>query len=410
MEQKGSNQRLVKVTNQHLIIKEVRARRQMSRSDLAKVLKLSNPSVSKHVDDLIAKGLLVETGSMVTDVGRRPIMLQFNGRHGCVAVVDLSSNDARLCVADLLGNKLEYSRVEGGQMITVESIDRIIVTLRDMLSNLGNRCGPLIGVCIGAPGIVEPETGRIQWSARIEDYENLDLRGRFEKAFDAQVIIKNDINLAVVGERIFGAGGGLESMLLLSIDAGVGLSAIIGGKLYEGIRGLACDLGVLLNDSEEILDLDMDGRSYMPHLIERRVNIYSLTDSVRAMLDEGRESVLREWVTENDDLTFDDIARAYGMNDPMTVRVVRRYAKRVAILCKNLSSLFDVELILLGGMIAKLGSSFLSELLGFYSILPGYGSSELKLSKLFDSAVIFGGIDTATQYAIDRIIGQEGAE
>ena len=71
------------------------------------------------------------------------------------------------------------------------------------------------------------------------------------------------------------------------------------------------------------------------------------------------------------------------------------------------SCLFDIELILLGGVVAKLGNSFLSELLTTYTMLPGYGTSEIKLSKLFDSAVVFGGIDTATQYAIDRIIEQQ---
>lgn len=409
VEQKGSNQRLVKVTNQHLIIKEVRARKQVSRSELAKILKLSNPSVSKHVDDLIMKGLLVETGSMVTDVGRRPIMLEFNGGHGCVAVVDLSSNDARICVADLLGNKLKYARVDGGQMITSENIDHIIATLHEMLMGLQGRSGELLGVCIGAPGVIDPETGRIHWSARIENYGETDLRERFEKAFKTLVIVKNDVNLAVVGERIFGAGGGLDSVMYLSIDAGIGLSAIIGGKLYEGIRGFACDLGVLLDSHDEILDLGSDGRDYMKHVLETQINSYSLVEKVRDMLAQGRESVLREWITDAEELTFDDVARAYGMSDPMTVQLVRRYAKKIAILCKNLSSLFDIELIILGGIVAKLGKAFLGELLGFYSMLPGYGGSEIKLSKLIDSAVVFGGIDTAIQYAIDNIIN-DGAE
>ena len=403
-EAKGSNQSLVKITNQNLIIKEVRASGQLSRSDLAKRLQLSNPSVSKHVDDLLKKGLLVETGAVITDVGRRPIMLEFNGRHGCIAVVDFSSNDARICVADLLGNKLEYARVGGGELITGEVFDNTIATLRDMMANLGDRCGQLVGICIGAPGIIDPETCRIQWSARIENYPELDIRSRFEEVFHAPVIVKKDINLAVVGERIFGAGGGTESMMFLSIDAGIGLSAIIDGELYEGIRGLSCDIGVLLSDSEKILDLGNDGREYMPYLLERQINTYSLVSSVRELLDDGRESILRDWIGRSEELTFDDVARAYGMSDPMTCGVVRRFAKRIAILCKNLSCMFDVELIILGGVIAKLGNTFLNELLSVYSVLPGYGTSEIKLSKLFDSAVVYGGIDTATQYAIDRII------
>lgn len=404
MTQKGSNQSLVKVTNQHLIVHEVRAGHQLSRSDLAKKLQLSNPSVSKHVDDLIAKGLLIETGSLVTDVGRRPIMLEFNGKHGCVAVIDLSSTDARLCIADLLGNKLEYARVEGGQIITFDILERIILTLRDMLTNLGERCGKLVGICIGVPGRIDPETGKILWSSRVENYQELDIREMFQRAFRAPVLIKNDGNLAAVGEQSFGAGSGLSSLLMVNIDAGIGVSAIIDGKLYEGAGGFGCDFGVHMNISPDEIEKLQDGADCLDYMIERQMNIFRLTEEVAAMMETGRETVLREWVSTPSELTFDDVVRAYGMSDALAQQAVRRFARNVAVHCKNLCSLFDVELLLLGGTIAKLGTSFLNEILAFYNILPGYSRPEIKLSKLFETAVIFGGIGTATDYAIDRII------
>ncbi len=404
METKGSNQSLVKKTNQHLIVRELRANRQLSRSDLAKKLQLSNPSVSKHVDDLIAKGLIIETGSLVTDVGRRPIMLEFNARHGCVAVIDLSSNDARLCVADLMGNKLEYSRVEGGQTITAEVLERIILTLRDMLTNLGERCGRLVGICIGLPGLVEPETGRILWSSRVENYGETDIRELFKKTFKAPVIIKNDVNLAVVGEQKFGAGAGQSSLLLLNADIGVGVSVVIDGKLYEGDGGVACDVGVQLDIPEEEIDRLQTGADCLPYMLEHRISITRLTERVAAMMETGRETVLREWMASHSELTFDDVVRAYGMSDPLTVQCVRSFARQMAVLCKNLCSVFDVRLVLLGGAVAKLGTPFLNEIMAFFNILPGYSHPDIRISKLFETAVIFGGIVTATDYAIERII------
>ena len=405
MDIKGSNQSLVKITNQNLIIKEVRARKRVSRSELAKLLELSNPSVSKHVDALIAKGLLIETGSLVTDVGRRPIMLEFNGHHGCVAVVDMSSNDCRICIADLLGNKLEYSRVEGGQTITRAVLDRVISTLREMVGSIGDRCGKLLGICIGAPAVVEPKTGRIHWSARIEDYENINLCEMFKSVFKVPVIVKNDINLAVVGERIYGAGGGVDSMMFVSIDAGVGQSVILGGELFECVHGVSCDLGVLMPCVEAVTDMpNPTGIEYMPYILERRMSIYRLVDDVRYLFSQGRESVMRDWVTEVEDITYDDVVKAYGMGDPMVVSVVRKFAKGCAVIIKNLASLFDVDIILLGGLVAKLGKSFLQEITDSIAIMPGYAKPDLRLSKLFDTAVIFGGIETSVQYAIDSII------
>ncbi len=399
MDNKGSNQSLVKMTNQNLILKEVRSSQQLSRSELAKRLHLSNPSVSKHVDDLLAKGLLVETGSLVTDIGRRPIMLQFNGSHGCVAVVDLSSSNARICVADLLGNKLEYARVEGERIITTEVLERILTTLKDMVNNLGDRCGALMGICIGAPGLIEPETGRIIRSPHFKkDPDYPDLTAIFSEEFDVPVIVRNDINLAVVGEHNFGAGQEHQSLLMLNINVtNAGLGAVIDGRSYEGSHGYACSIESILLPST---DLSAPLKSLADLL-----KLDQLVASVREIISEGRESVIREWLSDPADLTFDDVSRAWGMSDIAVSVMVRKYARGVALACRCLTALFDPELIIVGGQAFKLGVPFLNEINRLYDELPGV-SADLCLAKLSDSAVIFGGIDFATRQAIDRIVMQ----
>ncbi len=399
MEHKGSNQSLVKVTNQNLILSEIRANSQLSRSELAKRLQLSNPSVSKHVDELLEKGLLIESGAQVTDVGRRPILLQFNNAHGCVAVIDLSSSNARLCVADLMGNKLEYSRVDGDSLITSEELNRIIYTLRDMLSHLGDRCGKLLGICVGVPGLVDPTTGLVLRSSRFStDSEPANLPAILSAAFDVPVFVRNDINLAVSGEHIFGAGQEHSSLLLMHVNAAnVGLGAVIGGQPYDGARGFACD-----TDSMLLPSLDRAG-SMCP--LSEMLCLDCLVSDVRAVIADGRETLLKEWISDPSDLVFDDVARAWGMSDVAVSTTVRRYARRIAVTCQFLTSLFDPELILLGGQAAKLGSTFVSEVNRMYEALPGC-STKFQLAKLSDSAVIFGGIELATSQAISRIIAQ----
>lgn len=399
MHNKGSNQSLVKVTNQNLILREIRTSGQLSRSELAKRLQLSNPSVSKHVDDLIAKGLLIETGSAITDIGRRPIMLQFNGNRGCVAVIDLSSNDARLCVANLLGSKLEYSRVDCSEVLTAEDMDRIIQNLHDMLAHLGDRCGELTGVCVGTPGLVDPESGRIIRSARFgANSEVIDLVGILGRTFDVPVIVRNDINLAVVGEHKFGAAQNHSSVLLLSIESGTaGLGAVIDGRLFTGAHGFGCNTDSLLlpewGSSDDMVPL--------PDMLR----LDRLADSVREVISDGRESLMRQWLSDPSELTFDDVARAWGMSDIACSAVVRRYARLVAIVCHSLTALFDPELVLLGGQVTRLGTTFVSEVIRFCEALTGV-TADIQLAKLSDSAVIFGGIDHATHQAIDRIVCQ----
>lgn len=402
MEAKGSNQRLVKTTNQSLIIKTIREKGKMSRSELAKLLSLSNPSISKNVDDLIEKGLLIETGSLVTDVGRRPIMLEFNGHHGCVAVIDLSSSDGRICIADLDGNKLKYSRVEGGKIITTEMLEGIIVTLKSMLSDVGSKCGPLIGICVGVPGVVEPETGHLHWSARIEDFKTIDLKRMFNEAFNVPITIKNDVNLAVCGERVFGCGNNAQNMIYINIDAGVGIGIVLDGKLYEGRRGFAGDLGVLLADMDTTVNTDRS--QYMKLILENKISTYNMISDAAAIFDSGRETILRSIVSSSSEIVFSDLAKAYGMGDAAVRGIFLNYAKYIAVLTKNLVSLFDVDLIVVGGQTTRLGSSFINDMTDYFLSLPGYATAQIRASRLLDTAVIYGGMYTAAQTAIDAII------
>ena len=139
-------------------------------------------------------------------------------------------------------------------------------------------------------------------------------------------------------------------------------------------------------------------------MLEHRLNITRLVEKVAALMESGRETVLREWAASPEEITFDDVVRAYGMSDPMTVQCVRCFARQMAVQCQNLSSVFDVSMILLGGAGARLGTPFLNEITAFFNMLPGYSKPEIRISKLVETAVIFGGIVTATDYAIDRII------
>ena len=67
----GSKQRDVKNANHRLILTQLRQHDLLSRSELARMLSLSAPSISKNVDDLIGRNVLIETGTVATNVGRR---------------------------------------------------------------------------------------------------------------------------------------------------------------------------------------------------------------------------------------------------------------------------------------------------------------------------------------------------
>lgn len=134
MESLSSNQSSVRIANQMLIIKELQIHGILSRSELAKKLCLSNPSISKNIDDLIKRGILIEVGSAITGVGRRPVMLKINSGRGCVASVDLShSENVKICLSDFNGTFFDVVKLNGIHTVDENSIKTVFNSLKALL-------------------------------------------------------------------------------------------------------------------------------------------------------------------------------------------------------------------------------------------------------------------------------------
>ena len=128
------NQRLVRITNQKLIIDAIRENGLISRAELSKLLKLSLPSVSSNIDRLIKQGLLVEVGEGDSSGGRKPIMLEFNNNYGNIIGIDMAGMEVKVAVSNLKPEILakmtfaisENSNGEEILQILIEKVSEII--------------------------------------------------------------------------------------------------------------------------------------------------------------------------------------------------------------------------------------------------------------------------------------------
>lgn len=122
-------------------------------------------------------------------------------------------------VAAVLGTAIRAAAVEGG----VE------------LSAVGTVGVGVAGQCLGATGVVlnAPNLG----------WRDVLFGELVERAAGARVRIANDLSVAAWGEQQFGAARGLADVILVFVGSGVGSGLILGGRLHEGARGIAGELG-----------------------------------------------------------------------------------------------------------------------------------------------------------------------
>lgn len=102
------------------------------------------------------------------------------------------------------------------------------------------------GICVSTAGMVDVEKGEIFYAAPlIPDYAGTRIKAGMEERFGLPCEVENDVNCAGLAESVSGAAAGSQSALCLTVGTGIGGCITIGGKVYHGWSGSACEVGYM---------------------------------------------------------------------------------------------------------------------------------------------------------------------
>ena len=102
---------------------------------------------------------------------------------------------------------------------------------------------------LGTPSMVDFARGRIVESVHLP-LADVPLRDLLRERFGLPCAIDNDATAACIGEHTFGAGYGVDEMLMLTLGTGVGGGIIAGGRVYRGHSGAAGEFGHVVVDED----------------------------------------------------------------------------------------------------------------------------------------------------------------
>jgi glucokinase len=149
---------------------------------------------------------------------------------------------------DLGGTKLLAGVMDDGGVVVkrtvrptdVDGQEALLAQLDDAIGELHQDDVGAIGV--GLPSTIDQRVGRAVSSVNIPLAE-IDFRGHLATRFRLPAAIENDANAAALAEHRFGAGRGVNHMVMLTLGTGVGGGLILDGELYRGAVGAAGELG-----------------------------------------------------------------------------------------------------------------------------------------------------------------------
>jgi len=370
----------VRIINQKSILETIYENDGISKADLALRLKLSKPSVSRNVADLISMGIVSEQGEgeSTKSGGRKPTKLRFNENYCYIASVELSSKQPICAVGDLKGNVLRLIKTGLDRNDSSEvKLSGIYEAIRSMLEELSISEDKLGLIIVSQPGQINENSEITYVDAFHHPWTNIGLREYLQKMFNTPVALRNDVQMAAIGEMNFGSAKQFESLIFVSCGVGLGSSIIYKGELFQGDNHASGELGAFLV---------ADGRR-----LGQVVSMDGLLERISAI---------------NGKMDFDEVVEKSIAGDALVNQALRDVGRTLGQAIYNCCIMMDIPTVVFGGDYARLGSALfesIEETLN-QTFLPS--KIALHKSTLQEAAGIFGCLSIAKDIIVKNLIGK----
>lgn len=242
---------LMRVINRSKILEIIRTVGMISRIDLARASGLSQSLITGLTADLIKEGLIIEKQSGKYQGGRRPMLLALNPEGAFVVGVNLSMSEISVVIVNFEGTVVasKKQRLTPTHHSAAEITDSVVGAVQACIWEANFAREQIKGVGIGIPGLVNPDSGNIRFLPNY-GWENVNLKELVQNRLKHPCYVDNSSNTLALAEQWFGAGKGVDNFLVVTIQNGVGLGAVINGRIYRGEEGVSAEFGHITIDPE----------------------------------------------------------------------------------------------------------------------------------------------------------------
>jgi glucokinase len=219
--------------------------------------------------------------------------------------------------------------------------DAVVATAVAAVTSLAELAGVSVAefasIGIGIPGGVDCSTGTVSHAMNL-GIEKLELGGALFEQLGVRVQVENDVNAAAFGAFRSLGEGEATSIGYLNLGTGLAAGLVLRGELWRGSRGSAGEIGHVLIDPNGPLDLD-----------GQRGGLEVVASG---------SGIARQWAS-GDDHAVPAVFAAADAGDEHAIEIRRRLFEGVAASVRILVLTVDVELVVIGGGLSKLGDRLL---------------------------------------------------
>ncbi len=318
---------------------------------LATHIKISVPTVTKLVNGLIKKKLVIKEGKRKTINGRQPEVYSLAKEKFYAVGVEVLLKRVQVNIISL-NYRSEFSVSDRSFILenTYECCDRVIEFIDNAIEQSGVERDYILGIGVGLTGRVNSQTGR---SFNYFNFGDMPVADYLSRKLCLPVCIDNDTRVIGLAEQVMGSHRSSGNTLILNIGRGLGMSIISNRKIIVGSSGFAGEFGHMQfpgNNSR----LCICGKR---GCLETEVSGKALeTDLLDAISYGGLSSVFSP--DNIGGIRYDDIIEAANRGDQLSVSLLQAQGEKLGTALGNIVNLLNPETVVISGKYARLDEFF----------------------------------------------------
>jgi predicted NBD/HSP70 family sugar kinase len=335
----GQRSETVRRANLSAIATELHLHGPLSRSELVARTGLTRSAIRGLIAEFVGAELASEAPSAPMGIPGRPSpLVKPNGERAVVLALEIAVDSLAVALVGFGGAVLERRRVERPrEHLSVEQILGDLAELaRPALARISEP-DALVAVGVGVVGLVRRSDGLVRLAPNLGWHE-VALAPSLAEALgvNVDVAVANEADLGALAEHRRGAAAGVDDVIYVSGEVGVGGGIIVDGRRLEGSEGYAGEIGHLpVNANGETCRCGSTG-CWETEIGERAL----LTRAGRSATG-GRQAV-------------DAVLAAASRGSQRDLEALQEVGRWLGVGLAGLVNVFDPRLVVLGGLFERI--------------------------------------------------------
>jgi predicted NBD/HSP70 family sugar kinase len=350
---------------------------------IADLVKISIPTCTKLLKELVDKGLLLEDRKKEVENGRRPNVYALKKESFYAVGAEILEKWIHVSI-DRIDLEMVHEAFSRTFVLedTQTCLDYIISFIQKTIHESAANTDQIIGLGIALTGSVNGHTGE---SADYFKKMGMPLKKYLEEKLNLSVTIDNDTRVIGIAEQVLGIAKGVDNVLIVKMSRNLGLSIILDKNMIFGAHGFAGHFGhVQLGTKGRLCSCGKKG------CLRTEVSGDALYLDLKEALEAGEKSIYFK-LEAIETYKYHDILDAILKGDALSIKLLSLQGEKLGQALGNIVNLLNPNLIVIGGEIVEVQDFFIDAVktgmrkTGLVSSLQGCRVEASQLGRYFSS-------------------------